>query len=148
MASDRNNFAICLCLICVLFVMSCSTSKSQNKPESLLSDYDINANIKIAEIDNLGRIYLVTDKNILINYRPDFKEMYRHANTKSGAISSIDVSNPLKINPLRVRSASLRQVSAFMVLEKQHLGARVSNKKCSFFSILFAVFPAGGRIAA
>ena len=67
MASDRNNFAICLSLICVLFVMSCSTSKSQNKPESLLSDYDINANIKIAEIDNLGRIYLVTDKNILIN---------------------------------------------------------------------------------
>ena len=125
MASDRNNFAICLSLICVLFVMSCSTSKSQNKPESLLSDYDINANIKIAEIDNLGRIYLVTDKNILINYRPDFKEMYRHANTKSGAISSIDVSNPLKItvfydnfNKVKIFDNTLTQITEMNLSEK------------------------------
>jgi len=125
MASDRNNFAICLSLICVLFVMSCSTSKSQNKPESLLSDYDINANIKIAEIDNLGRIYVVTDKNILINYRPDFKEMYRHANTKSGAISSIDVSNPLKItvfydnfNKVKIFDNTLTQITEMNLSEK------------------------------
>lgn len=125
MVSDRNNFAICLSLICVLFVMSCSTSKSQNKPESLLSDYDINANIKNAEIDNLGRIYLVTDKNILINYRPDFKEMYRHANTKSGAISSIDVSNPLKItvfydnfNKVKIFDNTLTQITEMNLSEK------------------------------
>ena len=125
MVSDRNNFAICLSLICVLFVMSCSTSKSQNKPESLLSDYDINANIKNAEIDNLGRIYLVTDKNILINYRPDFKEMYRHANTKSGAISSIDVSNPLKItvfydnfNKIKIFDNTLTQITEMNLSEK------------------------------
>ena len=105
--------------------MSCSTSKSQNKPESLLSDYDINANIKIAEIDNLGRIYVVTDKNILINYRPDFKEMYRHANTKSGAISSIDVSNPLKItvfydnfNKIKIFDNTLTQITEMNLSEK------------------------------
>ncbi|HMT54985.1 MAG TPA: hypothetical protein PKD16_18245, partial [Saprospiraceae bacterium] len=125
MASDRNNFAICLSLICVLFVMSCSTSKSQNKPESLLSDYDINANIKIAEIDNLGRIYVVTDKNIIVNYNPSFKEMYRHANTKSGAISSIDVSNPLKItvfydnfNKIKIFDNTLTQITEMNLSEK------------------------------
>lgn len=61
------------------------------------SDTDIQANIRIAEVDNLDNIYIVDTKNRLIKYDRDFKEVFRYANNKCGQISSVDVSNPLKI---------------------------------------------------
>lgn len=125
MVNDRNNFSLCLNLICALFFISCSTSKSQSQQENIVNENDINVNIKIAEIDNLGRIYVVTDKNIIVNYNPSFKEMYRHANTKSGAISSIDVSNPLKItvfyndfNKVKIFDNTLTQITEMNLSEK------------------------------
>jgi hypothetical protein len=58
---------------------------------------DINVKPRLADIDNLGRIYVVDEKNTIINYRPDFTEMYRYANNRKGQISSVDLTNPLKV---------------------------------------------------
>lgn len=80
----------------VLIFFSCNTSKSLNTDKTDES-FDIKVSARITEVDNLGRIYLVDEKNKLINYSPDLMEMYRYANNRSGLISDIDVTNPLKI---------------------------------------------------
>jgi hypothetical protein len=58
---------------------------------------DINVKARLADIDNLGRIYVVDEKNTIINFRPDFTEMYRYANNRKGQVSSVDLTNPLKV---------------------------------------------------
>ena len=58
---------------------------------------DINVNVRLAEVDNLGNIYVIDAKNRLIKYDTGFKELYRYANNKNGMISAIDVTNPLRM---------------------------------------------------
>ncbi len=80
----------------IVSVVSCSTKKevSVGKSKEL---FQLKVNPSIVEVDNLGRLYLVDEGNNIINYTPDLKEQYRYANKRSGQVSSIDVTNPLKI---------------------------------------------------
>ncbi len=78
-----------------VWMVGCAVRKQE-----VLSDgktYDIPVHSKIVKVDNLNRIYLVNDKNAVINYSPDKKELYRYANNRSGKISTVDVSNPLRV---------------------------------------------------
>lgn len=77
-------------------VFGCGTRKPQTE---VMSDqrYDIPVRASVVKIDNLNRIYIADDKNRVINFSPDTKELYRYANNRSGPLSTIDVSNPLRI---------------------------------------------------
>lgn len=85
-------------LLYLLIFISCSPTK-KTVTASLPSAGDFHLKVKpfLAEVDNLGRLYVVDNKNRLINYKPDLTEQYRYADKKTGFISRIDVSNPLKI---------------------------------------------------
>lgn len=83
----------------VLVFTSCSTTKKTNNVGLPAENGDFHLKVKpfLAEVDNLGKIYVVDTKNRLINYKPDLTEQYRYADKKNGFISRIDISNPLKI---------------------------------------------------
>ena len=84
--------------IFLLILSGCSTTKNPNEKRTTKPDFfQIKVKPFLAEVDNLGRIYVVDDKNRIINYKPDLTEQYRFADRKSGFISRIDVSNPLRI---------------------------------------------------
>lgn len=77
---------------------ACVTKKNiAESPVHTLPQFDIEIKPTLAEVDNLGRIFVVDDHNRIINFKSDLMEQYRYANTKSGLISSVDVTNPLKI---------------------------------------------------
>jgi hypothetical protein len=82
-----------LMYVCLL-MLSCA-HKAVLQQQSISAD--INVKPRLADIDNLGRIYVVDEKNTIINFRPDFTEMYRYANNRKGQISSVDLTNPLKV---------------------------------------------------
>lgn len=85
-------------LMSILIFFSCSPSKKtivSDLPKS--GDFHLKVKPFLAEVDNLGRLYVVDDKNRLINYKPDLTEQYRYADKKNGFISRVDVSNPLKL---------------------------------------------------
>ena len=82
----------------VIMGSSCATKKNiPNVVSSVVDKYDIAVQPMFAEVDNLGRIYVLDDKNRIINYKPDLTEQYRFANTRSGQVSTLDVTNPLKV---------------------------------------------------
>lgn len=76
----------------------CKTKNVINNTDTSTSiPMDIATKIRLADVDNPGNIYIVDQKNRLIKYGPDFKELYRYASNKNGLITTIDVSNSLKI---------------------------------------------------
>jgi len=97
-SSMFKNLYIKLCVLGFFLInIACNVTKDAGLKDESKRNFDIKVKVKIAEVDNLGRIYVVDDKNRLINYKPDLSEQYRYANTKGGIITSIDVNNPLKI---------------------------------------------------
>ncbi|MBL0026934.1 MAG: hypothetical protein IPO98_18960 [Saprospiraceae bacterium] len=87
-----------ICFMTSIIAFSCTSTKKTTKDNITKEDvFQIQVKPFMAEVDNLGRIYVVDDKNRIINYKPDFTEQYRFADKKSGFISRIDVSNPLRI---------------------------------------------------
>ncbi|MBP9198171.1 MAG: hypothetical protein KBF35_10910 [Saprospiraceae bacterium] len=82
----------------VILVSSCASKKNiPNVIPSVVEKYDIAVQTIFAEVDNLGRLYVLDDKNRIINYKPDLTEQYRFANTRSGQVTTLDVTNPLKV---------------------------------------------------
>lgn len=86
-------------LFMIFLLMLGCTSTSVIKPAASDNSipFDISSQVRFAEVDNLGHIYVVDAKNRLIKYGADYKELYRYASNRNGLISSIDVSNPLRI---------------------------------------------------
>lgn len=87
-------------MITLMVIMGSSCATKKNLPSvvsSVVDRYDIAVQPIFAEVDNLGRIYVLDDKNRIINYKPDLTEQYRFANTRSGQVSTLDVTNPLKV---------------------------------------------------
>lgn len=83
-----------LLVVCCVFV---GISNGTSQDSGSIKQFDLVLNPRIVEVDNLGRIYIVDDKNILINFFPNLTEQYRFANRRSGAISSLDLANPLRV---------------------------------------------------
>jgi len=82
----------------ILLVTSCKVKQNIVEPEDENGVvYDIKIAPKYVELDNLNRLYVVNENNVVINYSSENKEMYRYANNRRGNITDINVSNPLKI---------------------------------------------------
>lgn len=97
MVEPKLIFQMCAFGLIFLISIACTGVKNLHQHPTQVTDLKIKGIIDIAEIDNLGRIYTANDKNTIINYKPDFQEQYRYANSKSGKVSSIDVNDALRI---------------------------------------------------
>lgn len=82
-------------LFMYFFFISCNCPVfSQNV---LPIKYDISVRTKFADVDNMGRLYVVTPENSVIHYDITKAEKFRYTNRRSGDITHINLSNPLKI---------------------------------------------------
>lgn len=77
-------------LFCFLFLIS---FKGFSQEDSV----KISSNVVSAKLDRLGNIYFITNNNTLNKYEPNIKRYTKFADLKNGKISSIDVTNPLRI---------------------------------------------------
>jgi len=78
-------------------LFSCAVKKGNDMKDMSSAPFEVKVKPSLAEVDNLGRLYVVNDRNTIINYKPDLTEQYQYANKKSGTVTSLDVTNPLKI---------------------------------------------------
>lgn len=109
-----------------LILIGCSASKKvQSNNNDAKPNYQIEVNTRLAEVDNLGRLYVVDDRNRLINYKPDLTEQYQFADKKSGLISTIDVTNPLRIivfyddfNKINILDNTLSLITDVVLVDK------------------------------
>ena len=82
-------------IIAVVTMVSCKTQLIDSTlPQT---DYDIQLKNKSISIDDLGYLYIISDRNELIRYDSNLKQEYAYSNERLGAISSLDVNNPLKL---------------------------------------------------
>lgn len=82
-----------------VFFLVCSSTKSIGAPVVSQSDsaFLISKGVSFYKIDRLGNIYFVDTKNCLNKFEPSIKRYTKYADLKNGEISSIDISNPLRI---------------------------------------------------
>lgn len=57
----------------------------------------IASDVLSAKVDRLGNVYYIDTKNTLNKYEPKINRITKYADLKNGKITSIDVSNPLRI---------------------------------------------------
>jgi hypothetical protein len=92
------SFALTVRLSLILFLaggfLSCTVKKA-TVPDAT-PKFMIPVNVKSAEVDNLGKLYVVDSRNHLINYDTEGKELFRFATSKSGSITTVDVTDPLR----------------------------------------------------
>lgn len=79
-----------IALFCFLFLIS---FKGFSQEDSV----NISSNVVSAKLDRLGNIYFITNNNTLNKYEPTIKRYTKFADLRNGKISSIDVTNPLRI---------------------------------------------------
>jgi hypothetical protein len=64
---------------------------------SLHSSYTLTAKARQIYADHLGQFYLITQKNELIKYSPQGKELFRYSDLRYGRLTYVDVSNPMQL---------------------------------------------------
>jgi len=57
----------------------------------------IASDVLSAKVDRLGNVYYIDSKNTLNKYEPKINRTTKYADLKNGKISSIDVTNPLRV---------------------------------------------------
>ncbi len=127
------NFDSILKYLMLVSILVVGTTSCKSK--SIITDtnidvvMDIKVPVRLAKVDKLGNIYIVDIKNRLIKYDNTYTELYRYANNKHGFISTIDVSNPLRIvlfyddfNQVRILDNTLSVISE-LDLSQQFLDA-------------------------
>lgn len=82
-------------LLLILPLSSCKTQLIESEVEQ--SNYDISQKNKTFSLDELGYLYLITNRNELIRYTPNLVEQYAYSNERLGSITSVDANNPLKL---------------------------------------------------
>lgn len=60
-------------------------------------EYDLKVKNKAFAIDELGFLYLVTDRNELVRYDDNLAQEFAYSNERLGSITSVDVNNPFKL---------------------------------------------------
>jgi len=93
-------FLFLLSFFAVLLVFSCAPSAQAGREKNLVQGKvspDIRVSVRMAALDYLGHLYVVDQRNRVIHFTPDKKEAAVYANTRSGQITGIDVSNPFQI---------------------------------------------------
>lgn len=85
-----------LCTLSVVIVLiSCKTQLIEST--ALQQDYDLQIKNKSFKLDELGYLYVISEQNELIRYDANLKKEFAYSNDRLGAISSLDVNNPLKL---------------------------------------------------
>lgn len=79
-----------IALFCFLFLISFRGFSQEDSVK-------ISSNVVSAKLDRLGNVYFITNNNTLNKYEPTIKRYTKFADLKNGKISSIDVTNPLRI---------------------------------------------------
>ena len=102
---------------------SCAVKKATVTDDS--PKFKIPVALKSAEVDNLGKLYVVDSRNHLINYDVDGKELFRFATSKSGNITTVDVTDPLRtvvfyddFNQVKILDNTLTVVSELDLSDK------------------------------
>ncbi|MEM1219877.1 MAG: hypothetical protein AAGH79_13245 [Bacteroidota bacterium] len=77
--------------IFIFLVMNIGTVQAQVEPAPLASS------IEILEMDRLGQLYLVNDKQEVLKYSRNGQLLARYSNFQLGAVGTLDASNPFAI---------------------------------------------------
>jgi hypothetical protein len=79
-------------LFCCVLLLS---QKSNAQSFKLIKQIDTIA--KIASVDNLGNLFLVTPANEVMKFNPDGKFLWNYTNNSFGDIDQIDITDPLRV---------------------------------------------------
>ncbi len=90
----------------ILLFFFCSSCSAQNTSPITTTENDTSAYNLITEIgveakliatDKLQQLYIVTEKNEVIKYNPEGKELFRFSNNTLGDLTHIDATNPFSV---------------------------------------------------
>jgi hypothetical protein len=107
---------VCLLLTLMMCIGYFTTISAQEY--KLITKIDTAA--KIAKLDNLGNLFLVTPANEVMKFNPQGKFLWNYSNNNFGAISQLDVTDPLRVilfyathQQLIVLNNNLSEISRF-----------------------------------
>jgi len=90
-----------LMLICSISAVSCQSTKdnrlSDDTQTIAIENYVINGKYTQLNVDKLGNVYLLNDKNEIFKYDQNYKLLFKNSFNTRGEISHVDVSNPQKL---------------------------------------------------
>jgi hypothetical protein len=78
-----------------LFLLLIGNTNLYAQEYSLIAKIDTVA--KIATVDNLGNLFVVTPKNELLKFNPNGKFLWNYTNKSYGEITQLDVTDPLRV---------------------------------------------------
>lgn len=88
----NKNLLKLLLLCCCILILGW---KSNAQSFKLIKQIDTLA--KIARVDNLGNLFVVTPANELMKFNPDGKFLWNYTNNSFGDIDQIDITDPLRV---------------------------------------------------
>lgn len=83
----------------IIGITSCQvkqTLQDSTNEKNIDVEYLITGTFKNIEIDKLGNLYLINNRNEIFKYSSDLELLFKNSYNKYGAISHVDVSNPQK----------------------------------------------------
>ncbi|RRN77571.1 hypothetical protein EIM50_18940 [Pseudoxanthomonas sp. SGD-10] len=86
--------SVCKLAVCCLFFFV-SQSPVQSQDFTLIARID--TTVKIAKIDYLGNVFVITPKNEVLKYNPEGKFLWNYVNKSFGDITQLDVTDPLRV---------------------------------------------------
>src|SRR5690606_29074047 len=78
---------------CLFFLVSQSPVQSQDF--TLIAKID--TAVKIAKVDYLGNVFVITPKNEVLKYNSEGKFLWNYVNKSFGDITQLDVTDPLRV---------------------------------------------------
>lgn len=87
-----------LCHLSFIILFSCSAKSNPPTDTSAYQLIDtIKVNARLIAADKLQQLYVVTNKNEVIKYNSEGKELFRYTNNTLGELTHIDVTNPFSV---------------------------------------------------
>lgn len=84
-------------LFMLFFITSCSAKVIHQDSSSYDLVKEIPIQARLIATDKLQQLYIVTNKNDVIKFSPEGKELFRFTNNTLGELTHIDVTNPFSI---------------------------------------------------
>ena len=84
-----------LLLLLMIPLSSCKTQLIESASEQ--SHYDITKKNRAFTLDELGYLYLITNRSELVRYTLNLEEQFAYSNERLGRLTSVDANNPLKL---------------------------------------------------
>ena len=84
-------------LVLCLSLLPAAGLRAQTPADTLSCVGSLPLQALLATADNLGYVYLLSDKNAVEKYAPDGRLLARYTNNRLGRLSALDVSNPMKV---------------------------------------------------